>query len=199
MIIATIGITVQNAAKKFLSREHLWRSKDDDNSPLSSIVMWFRDECSKDFDIHMLRIGRSSDDFAFLYYQNGVRYAVMKDGTAIVSGADSDNRFEGAADDLQSLVNSILTIETAKAIAKAINNDKAREREIQNQRGMMSSSSPVSFGSISIPYATSPRIVMDNGKLKHSIVGIVDNRTRQCRPFSVNESRLKGHMANHDE
>lgn len=109
------------------SRAHLYDTRNDEDGPLSQIQKWLRrEEGGVRFDLSHMKLGRDGDDFVMLYYFEGKRYKILKDGHAFVSSADADDMCEDIEKDLQTLIDTILNDELVKIVAQASANAGAR-------------------------------------------------------------------------
>lgn len=102
------------------SREHLFETRNDEDGPLQKMRDWlYQEEGGRHFDLSHMKLGREDSDYVMLYYFEGKRYKIMKDGTAFVSGADADDMFEDIERDLQNLIDTILNDEVVKILSRA--------------------------------------------------------------------------------
>ena len=117
--IATAEIDRADAMKRFMSFERLRATRGDANGPLQRIIAWFKSEDALNFSTSHMRLGRANDDYVVLYYFEGMRWKIAKDGHAFVSAADADNMCKREERDLQLLIDTILNDEIARAMAAA--------------------------------------------------------------------------------
>lgn len=104
------------------SREYLFQTRNDEDGPLQKMRAWlYQEEGGRHFDLSHMKLGRDGSDYVMLYYFEGKRYKILKDGTAFVSGADADDMFEDVERDLQNLIDSILADELVKVLARSSN------------------------------------------------------------------------------
>lgn len=118
--IATINIDRKDAMETFCSYMRLYETRSDPDGPLQKIISFFREEDARHYDINLMKLGNVHDDFVVIYYCNGIRYKITKDGKAKVTGADPDDKFENANRDLQNFIDTLLNDELSKAFTKVI-------------------------------------------------------------------------------
>ena len=114
--IATMSITRQDAVDFYFSREYLYKTQKRADAPLPRIIDWIKAETLYFFDLRHMKLGRPEDDYVFLYYHDGIRYKLGRDGYASVSSADAEDMMEEVGKDLQMLIDSILADELAMNI-----------------------------------------------------------------------------------
>ena len=120
MRIASFEISRQDAMAMYLSLYALHETKDDPEGPLARILAWFKGENGVVFRKDKVRLGKDGDDFVALYYLDGVRYKIGKDGRAFVTGADADDMFEREEKDLQDFIDTLLLDNVLDGISESV-------------------------------------------------------------------------------
>lgn len=120
--IARIGISKADLMGKICSVQYFYQTRDREDGPLRRIQKWlYAEEGGVRYSQSNMKLGlRPDDDYVALYYFEGKRYKIMKDGTARVSGADADDMFEDVERDLQNLVDTILSDELMLIVYQAV-------------------------------------------------------------------------------
>lgn len=118
--ITQIKLRREDLMSAVCSKEYLFKTRNDKNGPLQKMRDWlYQEEGGRHFDLSHMKLGSDNSDYVMLYYFEGKRYKILKDGTALVSGADADDMFEGIEKDLQNLIDSILSDELVKILSRA--------------------------------------------------------------------------------
>lgn len=141
--IATLEISKKDAMEMFCSVERLCANRNDENGALQKLIEWLKQEEGGDKfkmkvgKVQRLRFGSPSDDFVLLYYFNGKRYKVRKDGKAFVSSADAEDTCDRIEESLQAVIDTILNDELRKCIGRAVVQNggklaKAKARDVED-------------------------------------------------------------------
>lgn len=114
--IATMMVSRSDATAKYFSRDYLYKTQRKATGPLQRILAWLKSETLYFFDTKHMTLGKEEDDFVFIYYHDGVRYKMGKDGLAYVSGADAEDPMEDVQAEMQRLIDTIINDEICAAI-----------------------------------------------------------------------------------
>ena len=138
--IATLSISRRDAVDMYFSREYLYKTQKRADGPLHRIIEWIKSETLYFFDLKHMTLGKAEDDYIFLYYHDGVRYKLDRNGRAVVSSADADDMMESVEGELQALIDSILADEmtaSLRGILKEIPNTAlGKSKRLANEDGL---------------------------------------------------------------
>lgn len=112
--IAEVGIRREDVASIVFSLEYLGKTRKRADAPLQQLIKFFKAEDPHRFNIKMVRLGSQSDPYVVSYYQEGVRYRLMKDGSCEVSSADATDDMSLVVRQMSNVVDTIIVDELVK-------------------------------------------------------------------------------------
>lgn len=118
--LVKMSISKKDISESLLSLNEIYRTREDENGALMQMIRWFKDEYGRSFSIANMKLGDDNDAYIVIYYYHGVRYEILKDGSAHVDGADADDDFSGEENDLKALVDGIIGGALTASISKAL-------------------------------------------------------------------------------
>ena len=122
--IATAEIAWVSILNEALCRQRLAETRNNENGALHRLVSHIKQEDAKSFEISNITLGKEEDNFLFLYYANGVRYKIFKNGEIMVASADVDEDMSSPENEFKEVINMIVADEIACRIKKAISNNQ---------------------------------------------------------------------------
>ena len=134
LTIATIEIDRTSVFNAAFSKKRLAETRNKQNGALNRLLTWIKSETGRtEQDISSIRLGGDEDNFLFLYYVNGTRYKIFKDGTCMVSTGDSLENLISQNASFNRLVNMIVADEiNARMKAALKKNDIALAKTVPN-------------------------------------------------------------------
>lgn len=123
MKIVEFTVPRKSMMDKAFSRERLYETRSNSDGALQKLLSWMRRGDVLAFERDgWVRLGREGDNFVILCYCLGIRYKLMKDGTALVSSADPEEDFAKEREEFEKIVDTILIKETDLAVRTALSN-----------------------------------------------------------------------------
>ena len=142
--IVSFGISRAQAVSQVFSLRHLYDTRDDPEGPLSLLIAFFKQDAPRLFKIANVRIGRKGDPFIVSYYQEGVRYRLLRNGEASIESADDDADMSGYEDQMYRVVDEIIVKDLTRRMRNALGSYHGtalgKTRIVENDAGMVNAS-----------------------------------------------------------
>ena len=118
--IASFGISRAEAMRCVFSLRRLYDTQSDKDGALARLIAFFKRDNPRLFKMSNIRLGRKADPFVASYYQEGIRYRLMKDGSVSVETADDLDDTSALEREMAEAVDAIIANEMAKMAAEAL-------------------------------------------------------------------------------
>ena len=123
--ITAISLSKASVLEKAFSIERLKATQNSELGILNMFVRLVKEEGVRGFSASDVKIGGKDDNYYLLYYYNGIRYKVFKDGQCAISSADSDRRFDAQEKELAAIVETAMANEISRLLALELSEDNS--------------------------------------------------------------------------
>lgn len=109
--VAALGIRREDVVSVVFSIKYLSATRNKSDAPLRRLIKFFKAEDLRRFNMKMVRLGHRDDPYIVSYYQEGVRYRLLKDGRCEVESADAENDMNLVSQQMSDAVDTIIVDE----------------------------------------------------------------------------------------
>ena len=123
--IAKVTLSKESVLATVFSRERIKAAQNSDTGIINMFIRLVKSETSRGFSTSNIKLGGKEDNYYLLYYYNGIRYKIFKDGSSMISSADTNQRFDEQEKELNAIIETAMANEISRCLLLALSNNES--------------------------------------------------------------------------
>lgn len=122
--IAKVTLSKEDVLATVFSRERIKATQNSEQGIINMFIKLIKSETSRGFSTSNIKLGGSDDNYYLLYYYNGIRYKIFKDGSSMISSADTNERFDAQEKELNAIIETAMVNEISRCLLIALSDNE---------------------------------------------------------------------------